>query len=106
MTISDLDAVTMYSLSVTAINDEGFRSEISDTQKYTTKELGKTIFATPTERIVNYLCSIVSTMSCNDSMRLQETQFNCATNHIIIKTMYSCANKPAAVNMRTSFVID
>ena len=82
MTISDLDAVTMYSLSVTAINDEGFRSEISDIQKYTTKELGKTIFANPTEKIVNYLCSRSSTLSCNDSMRLPETQLNSASIHI------------------------
>ena len=82
VTISDLDAVTMYSLTVTAINDEGFRSEISDTQKYTTKELGKAIFATPTENIVNYLCSPISTLSCNDSMHLPDTQFNCATKHI------------------------
>ena len=58
VTISDLDAVTMYSLTVTAINDEGFRSEISDIQNYTTKELVKTIIATPTEKIVNYLLMI------------------------------------------------
>ena len=76
VTISDLDAVTTYSLTVTAINDEGFRSEISGTQKYTTKELGKTIFANPTEKIVNYLCSRISTLSCNDSMRLPDTQLN------------------------------
>ena len=39
MTISDLDAVTMYSLVVTAINDQGFRSKISNAKEYTTKEL-------------------------------------------------------------------
>ena len=40
VTISDLDAVTKYSLIVTAINDQGFRSEISNAKEYMTKELG------------------------------------------------------------------
>ena len=40
MTISGLDAVTVYSLVVTAINDQGFRSEISNAKEYMTKELG------------------------------------------------------------------
>ena len=43
VTISDLDAITVYSLVVTAINDQGFRSKISNAKKYATKELGMKI---------------------------------------------------------------